>query len=88
MSSSLNKYESIEVISYGRIKGMLSAGECISIHQWAQQGIIPNVFLRDKVKRIISTIKTIGWERPEFMYNTQLRLMYRTSSASNFKEFI
>lgn len=86
MSNSL-RYNVIDVISYARFfGGMLSIAECIHLHQWAQQGVEPSAFLKSKFYVIKSRIVSEKWERPEYQYNSQLRLMYRNSKMVNFNE--
>jgi hypothetical protein len=85
MNVSQFKYTVIEVISFGRFYNLLAASECILLHQWAQRDAIPKVFLRDKFYNLKERIKAEKWERPEFLYNTQLKLTYRTNNMENFE---
>lgn len=81
------KIDVIDVISFARFYGgMLSASECTDLHQWAQQGVKPSVFLKDKFNQIKSKIASEKWKRPEIQYNSQLRLMYRKRGDVYFNE--
>lgn len=88
MSSYLHfKIDVINVISYARFYGgMLSVAECVNLHQWSQQGIEPSAFLKSKFNIIKNRITSENWKRPEYQYNSQLRLMYRKHDEMNFSE--
>jgi hypothetical protein len=85
MNVSQFKHTVIDVISYGRFYNLLAASECICLHQWAQRGFMPTVFLRDKFYHLKEKKNAEKWERPEFLYNTQLKLTYRTKDMVNFE---
>lgn len=85
MSNSQIKHTVIDVISYGRFYKLLTACECILLHQWAQRNIMPKVLLRDKFYKLKERIKVEKWERPDFFYDTQLKLTYRNSTMENFE---
>lgn len=81
------KIDITDVISYARFYGgMLSVSECINLHQWSQQGVEPSAFLKSKFNIIKNRIASENWKRPEYQYNSQLRLMYRKYGEGNFKE--
>lgn len=86
MNNSQFKLTIRHVISYGRFYNLLVASECITLHQWAQINNEPNSNLRQKFYYIKDRMLLEKWERPEYQYNTQLKLTYRNSSMPNFVE--
>lgn len=86
-SSQKLKTDVIDVISFARFYGnILTPADCIMLHQWAQRGNEPTEDVKNKFTAIKKRIKAENWGRPEYQYNSQLRLMYRTNASCNFKE--
>lgn len=85
MNSRDFKLKAIEVISYGRFHNLLKPVECILLHQWAQLNLLPNTMLRNKFYKLKDEIEKNNWETPEFQYNNELKLTYKTKDMENFK---
>lgn len=89
MSNFPLQYEATEVLCYSKIHGgIFNVGECISIHQWVQQKVIPNKSIIRRFKQIQKQIKNTNWIKPEIIYDSQLKLVYKNEGSINYKELI